>query len=84
MASFAERYGFQFRCHEIRHANRKAGNERSFWTVETNFLPGRTFDSLEDMNRQALRVGHDPHVPSPGQQDRPDSGQGLRARTAAI
>ena len=31
----------------------KAGNERSFWTVETNFLPGRTFDSLEDLNRQA-------------------------------
>ncbi len=31
----------------------KAGNERSFWTVETNFLRGRTFDSLEDMNQQA-------------------------------
>jgi len=59
MASFADRYGFQFRCHEIRHANRKAGNERSFWTVETNFLPGRTFDSLEDMNRQALEWASD-------------------------
>lgn len=54
MASFAAQYGFQFLCHEIRHSNRKAGEERSFWTVETNFLPGRTFESLEDLNRQAL------------------------------
>ena len=54
MAAFAERYGFQFVCHALRHPNRKAGEERSFWTVETNFLPGRTFASLEDLNRQAL------------------------------
>jgi transposase len=53
MEAFARRYGFQFMCHEIGHANRKAGNERSFWTVETNFLPGRTFDSLDDLNAQA-------------------------------
>jgi hypothetical protein len=31
----------------------KAGNERSFWSVETSFLPGRTFASLEDLNEQA-------------------------------
>ena len=54
MAAFAECYGFVFVCHEIKHANRKAGEERSFWTVETNFLPGRRFESLEDLNRQAL------------------------------
>lgn len=53
MASFSQRYGFQFCCHEIGHSDRKAGNERSFWTVETNFLPGRTFRSLEDLNDQA-------------------------------
>jgi transposase len=53
MAAFSRRYGFQFACHAINHANRKAGNERSFRTVETSFLPGRTFDSLEDLNRQA-------------------------------
>jgi hypothetical protein len=52
-------------CHEIRHPNRKAGEERSFWIVETNFLPGRTFASLEDMNRQAhqwatVRMHHRP------------------------
>ena len=38
----------QFACHA------KAGEERSFLTTETNFLPGRTFSSLEDLNRQAL------------------------------
>jgi hypothetical protein len=57
MASFAERYGFSFRCHEIGHCNRKAGQERSFWTVETNFLPGRHFDGLEDLNGQASEWG---------------------------
>jgi hypothetical protein len=54
MEVFGKQYGFRFRCHEIGHANRKAGEERSFWTVETNFLPGRIFQSLEDLNAQAL------------------------------
>src|ERR1017187_2697549 len=54
MEAFTKQYGFVFRCHEIKHSNRKAGEERSFWTVETNFLPGRTFQSLEDLNAQAL------------------------------
>lgn len=54
MVSFAERYGFPFICHAIRHPNRKAGEERGFWTVETNFLKGRTFANMEDLNRQAL------------------------------
>jgi transposase len=55
MEAFGRQYGFRFRCHEQGHANRKAGEERSFWTVETNFLPGRTFQSLEDLNAQALQ-----------------------------
>jgi len=55
MVAFAERYGFTFLCHAIGHANRKAGEERSFWTVQTNFLPGRTFESLEDLNQQAFQ-----------------------------
>jgi len=54
MKQFARQYGFEFICHEIRHSNRKAGNERSFYTVETNFFPGRSFTTLEDMNRQAF------------------------------
>ena len=55
MEAFAREYGFIFRCHALKHPNRKAGEERSFWTVETNFLPGRTFQSLEDLNQQALQ-----------------------------
>ncbi len=54
MKRFAAQYGFEFLCHEIGHSNRKAGNERGFYTVETNFFPGRQFTDLEDMNRQAL------------------------------
>lgn len=54
MEQFAKQYGFEFVCHEKGHANRKAGNERGFYTVETNFFPGRKFATLEDMNRQAF------------------------------
>lgn len=65
MAEFAKGHGFRFVCHEKGHANRKAGEERSFWTVETNFLPGRHFSSLEELNQQALewatvRMDHRP------------------------
>jgi hypothetical protein len=55
MEAFAKQYGFRFLCHEKNHLNRKAGEERSFWTVETNFLPGRHFQSLEDLNQQAFQ-----------------------------
>ena len=55
MEAFAKQYGFRFVCHEKNHPNRKAGEERSFWTVETNFLPGRHFQSLEDLNQQAFQ-----------------------------
>ena len=55
MAAFAKQYGFRFVCHEKNHPDRKAGEERSFWTVETNFLPGRHFQSLEDLNQQAFQ-----------------------------
>jgi len=54
MARFAAQYRFAFICHEKGHSNRKAGNERAFYTVETNFFAGRQFDSLEDLNRQAF------------------------------
>lgn len=69
MADFAREHGFQFMCHAPGHANRKAGEERSFWTVETNFFPGRHFVSLEDLNRQAfewttVRMEHRPQGPS--------------------
>jgi transposase len=54
MEAFAKAYGFVFLCHAPKHPDRKAGEERSFLTVETNFVPGRTFQNLEDLNRQAL------------------------------
>jgi len=65
MTAFAKRYGFEWLAHEKGHANRKAGTERNFWTVETNFFPGRTFENLEDLNRQAfewatVRYAHRP------------------------
>jgi transposase len=55
MEKFARQYGFSFVCHEIGHSNRKAGNERSFYTVETNFFPGRSFADFEDLNEQAFQ-----------------------------
>jgi transposase len=54
MAAFARQFGFRFQCHAIGHSDRKAGEERSFRTVETNFFPGRSFESMEDLNRQAF------------------------------
>jgi len=65
MEADAKSYGFEYRCHELGHCDRKAGNERSFFFVETNFFPGRTFQSLEDLNAQALewatvRIEHRP------------------------
>ncbi|NLD98431.1 MAG: helix-turn-helix domain-containing protein [Fibrobacter sp.] len=53
MEQFAKMYGFAYVCHEINHSNRKAGEERSFFTITTNFIPGRTFESMEDLNTQA-------------------------------
>ncbi|MGD9201089.1 MAG: helix-turn-helix domain-containing protein [Chitinispirillia bacterium] len=54
MVAFSRPYGFQWYAHAIGHANRKAGKEKNFRTVETNFLPGRTFCSLTDLNTQAF------------------------------
>lgn len=54
MEAFGKAYGFRFLCHAPKHPDRKAGEERSFLTVETNFIPGRVFQNLEDLNRQAL------------------------------
>jgi len=54
MLVFAKPFGFTWLAHEKGHANRKAGEERNFWTIETNFLPGREFNSIEDLNRQGF------------------------------
>lgn len=65
MKAFASSYGFKWKAHEKGHANRKAGKERNFWTVETNFLPGRTFKNLTDMNVQALAWATDRYARRP-------------------
>jgi hypothetical protein len=53
MAAFAERFGFTFRAHEKGDANRSARVERPFHFIEHNFLAGRTFADLPDLNGQA-------------------------------
>lgn len=54
MEQFSRKHGFQFVCHALNHPNRKAGNERGFYTVETNFFPGRRFETMEELNRSAF------------------------------
>lgn len=54
MESFAERYHFVFRAHELGDANRSARVERPFRYIEGNFFPGRTFSSWADLSAQAL------------------------------
>jgi hypothetical protein len=53
MAAFAERFRFTFRAHEKGDANRSARVERPFHHIEHNFLAGRTFTALADLNAQA-------------------------------
>jgi hypothetical protein len=36
------------------HSNRKAGNERGFFTLVTNFFSGRKFEDMDDLNAQAF------------------------------
>lgn len=55
MIGFGNNYGFTWKAHALGHADRKAGCERNFNTVETNFIPGRLFSSLENMNDQAFQ-----------------------------
>jgi len=57
MAAYARQYGFEYICHARNHPNRKAGDEKGLHTVETNFLPGRNFKDLEDMNERASLLG---------------------------
>jgi transposase len=66
MIRFAEQYGFKWFAHEIKHSDRKGGIESGFWFIETNFFPGRTFSTFEDLNQQAFdwatkRISLRPH-----------------------
>ena len=53
MAAFAARFGFVFRAHEKGDANRSARVERPFHVIEHNFLAGRSFADVPDLNAQA-------------------------------
>jgi predicted transcriptional regulator len=53
MAAFAERYGTQFRAHEVGDADRKGRLEAPFRFIERNFLAGRSFVDWADLNAQA-------------------------------
>lgn len=50
MEAFAKRYAFEFMAHGLGHADRKALVERTFDYIDVNFYPGRTFNSLEELN----------------------------------
>ena len=54
MAAFARTLGFRFRAHRVGNPDRKGRIERPFAYVETNFLAGRSFADVDDLNRQAL------------------------------
>lgn len=54
MEAFARHYGVTFLAHRVRHPDRKARVERPFAYIEGNFLAGRTFLDLPDLNAQAL------------------------------
>lgn len=44
-----------FMAHEPEDKNRSERVERPFHYIDHNFYPGRTFDSMDDLNRE-LRV----------------------------
>jgi hypothetical protein len=54
MESFADRFDFTFIAHEKGDANRSGRVERPFHHFENNFLVGRSFESWQDLNAQAL------------------------------
>lgn len=51
---FANHYGFTPKTHRIRRPRTKGKVERMVFYVKDNFLNGRSFDDLADLNLQAL------------------------------
>jgi transposase len=54
MLAFGERYGFAFAAHERGDPDRKGQVEKSFDFIEGNFLAGRKWDSMEQLNKEAV------------------------------
>jgi len=55
MEAFARMYQVRFVPHRINDANRKGRIERPYDYIDKNFLAGRTFNDLTDLNNQALQ-----------------------------
>ncbi len=53
MEHFGRIYNTKFVAHWLNDPNRKARVERPFHYIENNFIPGRTFADLDDLNKQA-------------------------------
>lgn len=53
MATFAERFRFEFRAHKIGDANRSARVEGPFNYIDNNFLAGRVFDDWDMLARES-------------------------------
>lgn len=54
MRSLSKRFGFDFVAHELGDKDRSARVERAHYHVERNFYPGRSFEDIEDLNRQLV------------------------------
>lgn len=52
LTALGDRFGFGFEAHAVGHAKRSGRVERPFHYIENNFYPGRTFESLDDLNAQ--------------------------------
>jgi transposase len=53
MVAFSQRFGFEFRAHDKGHADRKGRVEAPFRFIQKNFLAGRNFSSLRQLNEEA-------------------------------
>ena len=51
---FANHYGFTIKTHRVRRPRTKGKVERMVFYVKDNFLNGRSFSDLDDLNTQAL------------------------------
>lgn len=54
MTALSERFGFDFIAHEPGDKDRSARAERNFHYIENNAYPGRSFESLVDLNAQLI------------------------------
>jgi transposase len=52
MTALGTHFGFTFRAHELGDKDRSARVERPFHYIEHNFYPHRSFQDVQDLNRQ--------------------------------